>query len=457
MKTKLNRILFQILIGLCTFLFVGSVVFAAPSDDFVITVKTDNPGVSLNTQFEIPIYSYETYNYNVDCNNDGTNEATGVTDNYTCNYPTAGTYTIRIKDNTGTRTGFPAIYFYVPYGSSNDAQKLLSINQWGTGHWTSMYNAFHGCSNLNSAPGVNNGGGAVPDWATDAPDLSNVTSINQMFAYAESFNQNISSWNVSNVIGMFGMFWGATSFNQDISGWDVSNVTNMGYMFRGASAFNQNISGWDVSNVTNMTQMFSNSGMSTDNYDDTLIGWSARNLQDNVTLDSSSHYCRSETQRQHIIDTYHWTINDAGKNCVTKINVPSGQHKYTYGAVITPVLNINPAIAKPFVPGYISGGVLNLRVGFKAFANPVDIYLAISYSGLPGDIFLIDSSNELQKNTIVPWKTNQTATINKSLYGNINTVDLPEGTYTLYTLVVPAGATNMDNSYLWITRFTITH
>ena len=49
MKTKLNRILlnkailFQILIGLCAFLFVGSVVFAAPSDDFVITVKTDNP------------------------------------------------------------------------------------------------------------------------------------------------------------------------------------------------------------------------------------------------------------------------------------------------------------------------------------------------------------------------------------------------------------------------------
>ena len=35
-------------------------------DDFVITVKTDNPGVSLNTQFIIPTYPGEAYNYNID-------------------------------------------------------------------------------------------------------------------------------------------------------------------------------------------------------------------------------------------------------------------------------------------------------------------------------------------------------------------------------------------------------
>ena len=82
------------------------------ADDFVITVKTDNPGTSSNTQFTIPTYSGETYNYNVDCDNDGLDEATAQTGNYTCSYASAGTYTISIKDNSGAGTGFPRIYFY---------------------------------------------------------------------------------------------------------------------------------------------------------------------------------------------------------------------------------------------------------------------------------------------------------------------------------------------------------
>ena len=77
-------------------------IFAAPNaaaaDDFVIKVKTDNPGMSTTTQFTIPTTGTG-YNYNVDCNNNGTNEATAQTGNYTCNYASAGTYTIRIKDN----------------------------------------------------------------------------------------------------------------------------------------------------------------------------------------------------------------------------------------------------------------------------------------------------------------------------------------------------------------------
>ena len=168
--------------------------------------------------------------------------------------------------------------------------------------------------------------------------------------------------------------------------------------------------------------------------------------------------------------TYHYRIvaqNAAGtvegedKTFTTpaeaKISIPTGRHTYIYSSVEEPILNIDPDSAKPFAVGNIYNKILNLKIGFKTFKNPVDIYLAISYSGLPGDIFLIDSSGELHKNTIVPWKTNQTNAINESLYGNINTNDLPGGTYTLYTLVVPANATNMDNSYLWITSFEITH
>ena len=59
---------------------------AAPADDFVITIKTDNEGSSTDTQFTIPTTGTG-YNYNVDCDNNGSNEATAQTGDYTCNYP----------------------------------------------------------------------------------------------------------------------------------------------------------------------------------------------------------------------------------------------------------------------------------------------------------------------------------------------------------------------------------
>jgi surface protein len=127
--------------------------------DFVITVQTDNPGFSSDTQFTIPTTGTG-YNYNVDCDNDGTDEATGQTGDYTCNYTTAGTYTIRIKDNTGSKTGFPRIYF----NYTGDREKLLMINNWGTGIWTSMNGAFYGCTNMIGT-------------FTDTPDLSSVTDM----------------------------------------------------------------------------------------------------------------------------------------------------------------------------------------------------------------------------------------------------------------------------------------
>ena len=61
---------------------------AAPIDDLVITVKTDNAGSSSDTQFTIPTNGGG-YNYNVDCDDDGTDEATGQTGAYTCSYGAA--------------------------------------------------------------------------------------------------------------------------------------------------------------------------------------------------------------------------------------------------------------------------------------------------------------------------------------------------------------------------------
>ena len=103
---------------------------------------------------------------------------------------------------------------------------------------------------------------------------TNITDMSGMFFYAESFNQDISSWDVSNVTDMAGMFWEASSFNQDLSLWDVSQVTEMGGMFSWASSFNQDLGSWDVSNVSSMFQMFS--GASSFNQD--LSSWDVKQV-----------------------------------------------------------------------------------------------------------------------------------------------------------------------------------
>jgi len=257
------------------------------ANDFVITVKTNNPG-SASTQFTIPTTGGG-YNYNVDCNNDGTNEATARTGNYTCDYGAtglntgAGTYTIRIKDNTGLLTGFPRIYF----NNSGDSQKLLTVQQWGKGKWISMADAFRGCFNLLTVPATENPDlSGVTDMAymfsldqkfnanIGGWDTSKVTKMNGMFATATAFNGNIGSWDTSKVTTMNNMFASADAFNGDISAWNTSSVTNMNTMFGGAIAFNQNIGGWDTSKVTDMGIMFSGANV----FNQNIGGWNTGNV-----------------------------------------------------------------------------------------------------------------------------------------------------------------------------------
>jgi surface protein len=325
----------------------GVVPLASP-DDFVITVKTDNEGDSSSTQFTIPTYPGETYNYNVDCDNDIVNEASAQTGDYTCNYASPGTYTVRIQDNSGAGTGFPRISFF----HGGDKMKLLTIEQWGTGKWTSMAFAFYGCYNLagqaSDSPdlsGVTDLSGMfesafafnqdIGNW-----DTSNVTDMSRMFSAAKAFNQDIGSWNTANVTTMESIFFDAEAFNQDIAGWDTSKVTNMRMMFAYSAfnrdiggwdtssvtdmfamfgfntAFNQDIGGWNVAALTNASNMFTGVTLSTLNYDSLLTGWGAQTLQPGLTFDGgNSQYCLGEAARGHMITADGWTITDGGKNC----------------------------------------------------------------------------------------------------------------------------------------------
>jgi hypothetical protein len=78
-----------------------------------------------------------------------------------------------------------------------------------------------------------------------------------------------------------------------------------------------------VINVITMEQMFNISGLGLINYDNTLIGWSQLTLQQNVEFGAEgSTYCNGAAARQSIIDTFSWSITDAGEDCFMFLCTP---------------------------------------------------------------------------------------------------------------------------------------
>jgi surface protein len=229
-------------------LFLFHVSLVSAQEAFITTWKTDNTGTSDDNQITIPTTG-SGYDYSVDWG-DG-NSDTGVTGSITHTYASAGTYTVSISGD------FPRIFFQ----NGGDKDKLITIEQWGDIEWTSMSDAFFGCSNMDVV-------------ATDAPDLSGVTSLYRMFGFATSFNGDISHWDVSTITNMEVVFAAADIFNQDISDWDVSNVTSFHLMFDDADAFNQDISEWDVSSATAMSFMFRNAKT----FNQPLDAWDVSNV-----------------------------------------------------------------------------------------------------------------------------------------------------------------------------------
>ena len=201
---------------------------------FITKWKTDNKGSSCDSCVEIPTEGTG-YGYDVDWDNDGIYDEFFTGDAFH-DYGQPGEYTIAIKGN------FPRIYFD-DWNGAKESQKIIEIIQWGEIEWTSFRKAFKGCEFLT----IN---------ATDAPDLSQVTDLSEMFSGAMILDTDFNSWDVSTIINMSAMFNYAMTFNGDISGWDVSSVTDMSDMFVRAKSFNSEISQWDVSSVTNMEEMF---------------------------------------------------------------------------------------------------------------------------------------------------------------------------------------------------------
>lgn len=266
------------LIFLCLVFFVQQ--FGYAQDAFITTWITDNPGVSSDTSITIPVYSGIVYNYDVDWNNDGIYDDIGVSGEITHTYANSGTYIVKIRGL------FPRIYF----NNEGDVLKIVSINQWGTGVWSSMEKAFYGARNLICE-------------ADDVPNLSQVTDMSYMFSEAHSFNGNLSFWNTQNVTNMSYLFhkayvfnniefplqWDTSAvqnmsfmfaftslFNQDIGSWNTSSVVDMNSMFFEAVSFNQNINSWNTSNVVSMKSMFNNAF----SFDQNINSWDTSSVVD---------------------------------------------------------------------------------------------------------------------------------------------------------------------------------
>ena len=312
-------------------------------NQFVFTIDTENTssGSSLNTQFMMPLVSGGSYNATVNWGDGSSDTITSYNQQeVTHTYSSAGQYEISIE---GTLQGWQ-------FNNAGDKLKMLDVKQWGVLD-LSTNAAFYGCTNLDAsatdAPTVSsdsfyrmfrectNFDGAIGNW-----DVSTVTTLQESFYACSTFNNSINSWDVSNVFSMVSCFFNCTSFDQDLNSWDTSNiqymhfgfynctqfngdiyswdttnVENMSFMFYNCDLFDQSLAAWNIENVTNFSSFMQNaSGLSTSNYDATLIAWQAGGHDNDISINfGGSQFTESAyAARFSLIEDDGWTIVDGG-------------------------------------------------------------------------------------------------------------------------------------------------
>ncbi|MFN3188051.1 MAG: BspA family leucine-rich repeat surface protein [Candidatus Paceibacteria bacterium] len=129
-------------------------------------------------------------------------------------------------------------------------------------------------------------------------DVSSVTSIHSIFYRATAFNQPLSSWNTSNVTDAESAFREAVNFNQPLSSWNMSNVYRMRFMFNGATSFNRDLSTWDTSSVTQMRSMFDGAIL----FNQDLTNWNISSIESNAGVNTLDLIFQNTTLSQSNLD-----------------------------------------------------------------------------------------------------------------------------------------------------------
>ena len=275
-----------------------------------------------------------------------------------------------------------------------------AIGSWNVNKVSNMNEMFHLAVAFNQD---------ISNW-----DVSNVINMKNMFSHAFLFNQDIGRWDVSKVRDMNGMFYIAESFNQDIGHWNVTIVNDMRLMLGGAISFNQDLGNWNVSNVTNMLSMLTSVELSIENYDSLLLGWSKLNLQPNVLFSAGKNqYCAGNAARNHIINTFNWSILDSGTaaSIIDEIENQEGIDNYTFPEITGQNLTGNQKyFTEPNGNGivYNTGNIINVSqftsYPITLYAYDNDLYhpgcsseksfeLTLMSSTLPCSSLVIPSSN----------------------------------------------------------------
>jgi len=210
---------------------------AIDTDSFIFTIDTRK---ITNTQltFRIPVKFNQGNNYSINWG-DGTISTKSDTNKVTLThtYSVAGVYQVKISGNC----------IGIEFG--NEADKLLSIDQWGRCGFYDMSKAFQGCSNLTKIP--NPSTGLNKDWSQNVVDMS------YMFA-GSGITTCYAVWDTSNVENMKYMFSGCDKLTNVTFPVDVSNVVDMSYMFNNCHELSSlTIGSWSVPNLTNTERMFS--------------------------------------------------------------------------------------------------------------------------------------------------------------------------------------------------------
>ena len=167
--------------------------------------------------------------------------------------------------------------------------------------------------------------------------FSNLPTIAEVQAIIDAQNANLSQlflfhsfdgdedymvdWDVSSVTNMQLMFYLSDGFDQNIGDWDVSSVTNMVLMFGRSSKFDQDIGDWDITSLTNAFGMLDYSGMSTENFNRLLEGWSTDSseidgdgiddIPRNIDLGAKGLMYTDQVSFDRLVDDYGWTIQGA--------------------------------------------------------------------------------------------------------------------------------------------------
>jgi hypothetical protein len=222
-------------------------VEAQSGDDIrVFIAKTDQNQFSKSPRIDWGDGTYSNVNYYIGATN---------TDLPLHNYAAAGNYPVRILGEWKRNIGNFLLY-YGPDGVQTSGvlplvsamrngenfiyATLTQVVNWGDNKIDSFAFLFFGEYLLTSIP-------------TTAPDMSNATSMDYMFART-NIDQAIP-FNTGNITSMQGVFWSTRGFNHTLS-WNVANVTSMQDMFNDATSFSRPVNFSSSTKLVNAKRMF---------------------------------------------------------------------------------------------------------------------------------------------------------------------------------------------------------